>query len=550
MSARAPTDETTGEQPEGLVTKLQQAGDWGRLEWRLDNLYWIVNKSGRAQQFKLNTQQRKFIRNLRPRNLILKARQRGFSTLVQIMQLDQALFRQTHNGVTISDTLPNAVKLFAKIRFAYERLPGFMRQALPLGGITSDGLAIAHQSEHGPATSTIGVGVSARGGTVQLLHVSELGKIGRRFPERAEEIKTGAFPAVPQDGCIIVESTAEGAFGLFWDLCEPAIKRAEEGKPETSLDWRLHFFPWYEAEDYRLSPEDTALVEISPERRRYFDKLEAELGIVLDPQQRAWYVKTEEDLGKKMRQEYPSTPREAFEQAVEGAVYGEQMTWLRRHGRLVDALPINPEYPVNTYWDFGVNDATTIWFHQFIAQQHRWSYYTEGSGKGLRHWWVDVCEAHRAKHGYRWGRHFIPHDAEAEILGEHVTTKKKILEGLGMGRGQGGEIVVVPRVANLSTGIELTRAALVGNHWFDKRVADPDKGLDMGCGQGIKCLDGYQFLWDDKRGTWSAEPAHNWASHGADGWRQHAQGWKDAYGAQGGGGIPGLHAFKNRTRRG
>ncbi len=541
----------SGGADDSLARELEQAGDWRSLEWRLDNLYWIVNKQGQAQQFKLNTQQRKFIRNLRPRNLILKARQRGFSTLIQLMQLDQALFRHTHNGVTISDTLPNAIKLFDKVRFAYERLPEFVRQALPLGRMASDGLAVAHQSERGPAHSTISVGVSARGGTVQLLHVSELGKIGRRFPERAEEIKTGAFPAVPQDGCIVVESTAEGAFGLFFDLCEPALKRAEEGKPETSLDWRLHFFPWYEAEDYRLSPEDTALVGIPPERRRYFDKLEAELGITLDPQQRAWYVKTEELQGGKMKQEYPSTPREAFEQAVEGAVYGEQMTWLRRHGRLVDALPINPEYPVNTYWDFGVNDATVIWFHQFVAQQHRWSYYTEGSGKGLRYWWVDVCEAHRAKHGYRWGRHFLPHDADAEILGEHVTTKRRILEGLGMGVGQGGEIIVVPRVANLSTGIELTRAALAGNHWFDRRMADPDRGLDMGCGQGIKCLDGYQFIWDRKRGTWSTEPAHNWASHGADGWRQHAQGWIDAYGASGGGGIlPGLQAFKNRKRMG
>ena len=95
----------------------------------------------------------------------------------------------------------------------------------------------------------------------------------------------------------------------------------------------------------------------------------------------------------------------------------------------------------------------------------------------------------------------------------------------------------------------MTRKALEGNHWFDKRVADPDNGDDMGCGQGIKALDGYQFLWDDKRGVWSTEPAHNWASHGADGWRGFAQGWRDTYSGKAGGSIAGLEKFKNRKRK-
>jgi hypothetical protein len=534
---------------QAAVAAVAEAGDWQSLEWRLDNLYWIVNKDGEAQKFRLNAQQRRFVRALRPRNLVLKARQLGFSTLVQLIQLDQALFCTTHTGVTIADTLPNAGKLFAKIRFAYERLPEMVQLAFPLASMSTDGLTVGHVDDSGaPAESTISIGVSARGGTVRLLHISELAKIALKFPARAQEINTGAIEAVPRDGCIIIESTAEGAFGLFWDLCEPAIKRAEAGTPETALDWRLHFFPWYECADYRLTDSDTALVEVPPELRKYFNGLEAKLGITLDAAQRAWYVKTRERLGKKMGQEYPSTPREAFEQQIEGAVYGDQMTWLRTHGRLVDALPIDPNFPVNTFWDFGVNDANVIWFHQYIGKQHRWSYYIEGSGKGLKHWWSDVCEPHRARHGYRWGRHFLPHDADAEILGESVTTKRRILEGLGMGVGGGGQIVVVPRIANLSTGIEKTRQALQGNHWFDKRTADPENGSDMGCGQGIKALDGYQYAWDEKRGVWSAEPLHNWASHGADGWRQFAQGWTD-HALGGGPNGGGLDEFKARRRR-
>lgn len=449
------------------------------------------------------------------------------STLVEIIQLDQALFNPNHTGVVIADTLPNAGKLFKKIEFAYEHLNDILKAASPLDSKNSgSSITFAHQDANGVRhPSSISVGVSSRGGTPQMLHVSELGKISLKYPQRADEIKTGALPSVPLDGTAIIESTAEGAFGLFYDLCEPAMKRAELGQQETQLDWRLHFFPWFEAKEYRLSDEDTALVPISPDLRRYFARLEAELRITIDANQRAWYAKTLETLGKKMKQEYPSTPKEAFEQAIEGAIYGDQMTYLREQRRIVEHVPLDPNYPVDTVWDFGVaadaktgNGTNSIWFHQQVGLQHRWFYYTSGFGKGLRYWWIEVCEEHRKRHGYRWGQHFLPHDADAEILGEVVTTKHRILAELGM-----ENIVVVPRVANIDTGIELVRKGIVGNHWFNSRMADPEKGEDMGAGAGIKGLDGYQYEWDDKRGVWSNKPLHNWASHPSDAIRQWFQ---------------------------
>lgn len=517
--------------PESLAINLEAVlGESARLhdlQWRLDNLYWIVNKDGKAVQFAMNQQQRRFIARLWNRNLILKARQLGFSTLMQILHLDQAMFVSNHTGVVIADTLPNAGKLFSKVEFAYEHLPALIQQMFPVANKTKgSGIEFAHKDAEGKENpSRISVSVSSRGGTVNLLHISELGKIALKFPQRAEEIRTGALPSVPLDGIAVIESTAEGAFGLFYELCEPAMKRAEANTPETVLDWRLHFFPWYESPDYELSEADTALVDIPDSLRKYFAKLQAELRITLRPGQRAWYAKTMETLGKKMRQEYPSTPKEAFEQAIEGAVYGDQMTKLREQGRL-GVVPLDVNLPVNTFWDFGVADSTAIWFHQQVGLQHRWFYYTEGSGKGLRHWWQDVCEKHRHRHGYKWGRHYLPHDADAEMLGEVIKTKHRILDDLGMGKGDGGSIVVVPRVATISQGIEITRTALAGNHWFYDHTPDEENGDDMGAKNGIKCLDGYQFEWDDKRGVWSNQPLHNWASHGADAWRQFAQGYQ------------------------
>lgn len=556
MTAEAATEDPAQVILDFAAAAGATAEQWRSLEWRLDNLYWIVDKQAQVVRFVMNDEQRDFVRRIWYRNLILKARQKGFSTLMQMIQLDQAWWNPNHNGVVIADTLPNASKLFGKVEFAYARLPDLIKAAYPIARRESGSLlSIEHIDDKGlPAHSTISVSVSSRGGTVQLLHVSELGKIALKFPQRAEEINTGAIPSVPPDGVVVIESTAEGAFGLFWELCEPAIKRWHEKAPETQLDWRLHFYPWYTSKEYRLPLEDVPLVEITPRLTAYFRKLEVELGITIDPQQRAWYAKTMETLKGKMKQEYPSTPEEAFEQAIEGAILGEEMTWLRENGRIGE-VPLDPNYPVDTFWDFGSGKNNAIWFHQLVGVQHRWFYYLGGAMvegiKGMRFWW-EKLEAHRHKYGYRWGHHVLPHDADTTILGEVPTTYKQILEGLGMGRGDGGRIVVVPRIATIDLGIQVLKKHLVGNHWFAKHKPDEAKEEDMGAGHGITGLDGYQYEWDEKLGNWKRTPLGNWASHPTDAWRQYAQAQEMGLLTYSSTTIDGgsLARFKARPRRG
>jgi hypothetical protein len=477
--------------------------NWGDLIWRLCNLYWIVDEHGKAVKFEPNEEQLDLVRNLHTRNLILKARQMGFSTLLQILELDQAIFNANHNGVVIADTLPNAGKLFAKVEFAYGKLPQALRDALPLKSKTSKtGIEFDHEA----GASSYYVSTSSRGGTVQFLHVSELGKIARKYPERAAEIVSGAFESVPQDGVIVVESTAEGAAGEFYDLCEKALKRQAEHAPETPLDWRLHFYPWFKKAAYRLNPDD---VIVSDKDNAYFNKLQAELKVTIDPAQRAWYVKKRETLGRNMKREYPASPQEAFEQAIEGAVFGDEMTAIREAGRIT-TVPLDVNYPVNTYWDFGLGARNPIWLHQRIGLQNRWVKYFDDFGKGLG-WWWRLLEEWRMDHGeFRWGKHFLPHDADTEILGESVTTKRRILVAAGM-RNE----IVVPRVALKSTAIDLMRAKLPHDNWFDR----------VECAEGIKCIDAYQYEWNEKLGRWSNDPLGNWASHGTDAWMQYAQGY-------------------------
>lgn len=467
--------------------------------WRIENLYWIVDKGGRPVPFAPNHEQRAFYDALHTRNDILKARQLGFSTLMQVLALDQCLFNDNFAAGVIADTLPNAVKLFRKASFAYDRLPELIRQVKPLKKRTDTEMIW----ENG---SSFAVGTSARGGTLQMLHVSEMGKIARKYPEKAREIVTGAFEAVPLDGgIIVVESTAEGAAGAFYELTATALKKQEARDTLGALDFKLHFFPWYASADYRL-PSDG--IHFSDADEKYFRKVEAETGVKLSLGQRAWYVKKRETLGRDMKREYPSTPKEAFEQAVEGAIYGEEMTFMREHGRIVE-LPIDPLEPVNTFWDLGSNDHTAIWLHQQVGQWHHFIGYKHDTHVGLRKWWQRL-EDFKAEHGFeRWGKHWLPHDGNAERQGEEIESAYSILtDKLGI-----KNVEIVPRVSDLSVGIDLTRESM-------KKQA---RICSVKCSEGIKCLDAYQYLWDEKRGMWSSDPYHNWASNGADAFRQWAQ---------------------------
>lgn len=475
---------------------------WKSPWWRLNHLYHIVDEHGKAIPFRPNDEQTEYYNNLWYRNIILKSRKLGFSTLELLLNLDQALFNKDYSGIVIADTRENGGNLFSALEFAYDHLPEALKLALPLKSRESKSrLEFVHGSK-------VSVTTSARGGTPQNLHVSEMGKIGAREPAKALEIVTGSFEAVPIDGRITVESTAEGNSGQFHDLVMTALKRQQEGLPETRLDFRLHFFAWYRKKTNRLEAQG---VVISPEMEKYFRELEAKLGITFDAEQRAWYVKKQETLGRKMKREHPTTPQESFEVAIEGGVYADELAQMRERGRFLD-IPIDPNEPVNTFWDLGTNNATAIWMHQFIGMQNRFVAYHQDTGRGLQHyknWLADWAE----EHGIRWGRHYLPHDANLSILGEDVTTKYAILTS-GMNALKNAE--VVPRISDITTGIEVTRAAMVRDTYIDRER----------CAEGIKCLDAYQYKWDENRGQWSSEPLHNWASDGADSFRGWAQGYR------------------------
>lgn len=482
-------------------------------KWRLANLYWITSKGDDKSEddpdkapdvvmkFKPNRFQRRLMKNLHWRNIILKARQLGFTTFIAIMFLDSVLFRPNVRAGIIAQDLQKVEDIFRhKIKFAYDKLPEPIRNAFPLEIETKRMLRFAHNG------SEIQVGTSMRSGTYQYLHVSEFGKICAESPKKAAEVVTGSLPAAEQ-GVIFIESTAEGREGEFYAMCQRAMRLQQQGRNPSRKQFAFHFFPWWGAMEYRTDPDQVTITE---KDHAYFDEIEGKMKCIIDLEQRAWWVSTRDEVfsgqPEKMWQEFPSTPEEAFQQSSEGCYYSVQMTAARKQGRIT-TVPYTPGLPVNTFWDIGRSDGTAIWFHQRVGTQDRWIWFDEAKGEPYEYF----VKRMQAK-GWVWGTHYLPHDGNHTRQGQDYQTQlspREMLGKLGL-----RNIEIVTRVLEIQHGIQAVRDAFA-NCWFD----------EAGCKDGLIHLERYRKKWNSSGKCWTDVPEHNEHSEAADAFRQFAQGY-------------------------
>lgn len=477
-------------------------------DWRLRNLYRIVDKNGDDVRFVPNATQQAYLDGLHTRNIVLKSRQHGITTIAAILALDTALFRSNTTCGLVMHKLPDAEKVFkGKILYAYDRLPEWLKQARPIvrRDLTGE-LEFANGSK-------VYVSLSHRSGTLQFLHVSEYGPMCAFFPQRAGEVKTGALNTVSPDAIVTIESTAHGRMGDFYAMCHRARELDAMVKAGTAsltkLDYRFMFFPWFDDPVNELDPEG---VPIPAESADYFAKLEAELGITLGPRKRAWYVKKSAEQGQKMKQEHPSTPDEAFEQAIDGAYYAKEMADAAGQGRICD-LPIIPGVPVNLFFDIGMSDTTDIWFHQQIGAWHHFIDYYSNSGEQVDHYLKILREK-----GYLYGKLYLPHDGvNTDWSSTGNKTRVQIIQDQFPGK-----VVLVPRIENLQDGIDMVRQVLPRCRFDRTRCGENPAGSGRG---GLPALKAYRKKWNEQLSVWHDYPLHDWASNGADAFRQFAQGY-------------------------
>lgn len=459
--------------------------------WRLNNLYYIKDKQGRKVLFKCNWAQTTFYTALHYFNVILKARQLGFTTFIMIFFLDCCLFNDNQAAGVIAHTKDDAQDLFDnKVKFAYDNLPDWLKLSRTADTDTAKKLVFNNGS-------SFTVGTSLRSGTYQKLLVSEFGKISAKYPAKAIEIKTGALNTVEAGQMIFIESTAEGKTGEFFTMVEQSRQLQQMNKTLTLLEPKFHFFSWFDNPEYRLSSEDTALTVIPQETEEYLSGFPQ-----LTPEQKAWYAAKEKVMGDEMKREYPSTPDEAFEGSLEGAFYTQEMADVRKAGGIC-RLPYDRNYTVTTFWDIGGSrDQFSIWFYQYVNREHRFIDYHESNGQG----WNFYAKLLNEKN-YTYDKHYLPHDGKKRQVGLEVYTSVELAEQVGI-----RPVEIVPVTKSVYLDIQNHCKPILPQCIFDESK----------CALGISRLDNYRRRWDDINSMWLNDALHDEASHGADGFRTFA----------------------------
>jgi hypothetical protein len=488
--------------PESLQTILQEYPEAKEIleklsnrYWRLNNLYSIKDKKGNKIPFHFNWAQELLFNSLWFLSVVLKVRQLGITTFFCVLYLDDTLFSRNKTSAIIAHKLTDAQKIFReKIKFAWDNLPDWLKDQYEVNTDTKNELVFSLKGSGGKDASSISVSTSVRSGTVQNLHISELGYICRHYPEKAEEIKTGALNAVAAGQMISIESTADGREGDFFDICMRSLQSQKLGRSLSKLDFKFFFFPWWKHPEYILDDQ----VIITKELQTYFDELQLKIAQELTLPQRYWYAAKHRTLEEKMFSEYPSTVEEAFMASIEGAYYSTQMNRVLMEKRIT-TVPWVPTVPVDTWWDLGMDDYTVILFVQRVGREIRFINTLYGSGEGL-----EFYAAELKKLPYIYGRHIFPHDVEVRELGTGKT-RKEIAQKLGI-----MPIVVAPKLSP-DDGIAAARV-IFPQCYFDEQK----------CARLITDLQLYRKKWDEKLGVFRSDALHDEHSHGADAFRYGA----------------------------
>lgn len=448
-------------------------------EWRLRNLYYIKDPDGKRILFRPNWAQEQLLFDPHPFKIVLKARQLGITTAICIQQLDDILWNRNIQCGTIAHTLSDAEDIFKdKLKFSFDNMDARIRASFRLVGDSAKELALSNGS-------VIRVGTSLRSSTLQSLHITEFGKVCAKFPERAREIITGSLNTVHTGQKIIIESTAEGKEGYFYEMCQ----KAASAKDLTPLDFKFFFFPWWKHPEYSIGLS----TPITQELKDYFDKLSLDVLPLKEPQ-KWWYAKKAETQREDMTREYPSTPEEAFSASQEGYWYVSFMKEVYDSGH-VTTVSHDKALPVHTAWDLGQADFMAIWFFQINRA---------GDVNVIDYFQKRDCNIGQIAQilqskGYTYGTHLWPPDAEARDRAGITFSQQARPFGIS-------GIVLQPH--GLREGINQVRATL-GKCWFDSSK----------CREGLSCLENYKKKWSNAIGGWTGDPVHDDYSHGADAFR-------------------------------
>lgn len=331
--------------------------------WRINHLYKIVDQDKNLITFKCNPAQKDFYRQVHNEEgkrkyesvIVLKSRQLGFTTFFSIYALDEALFVDNTQALFIAHKVAMAEDIFEnKIKRAWASTSEKIKSLYSVDINRSNQIKFTFRNG---SISECKVDTSGRSGTISFLHVSELAKLFVELPQRAIEVVTGSFPAVPIGGFKVVESTAEGDYGLFRDLYWNAV---DNGEPKTNKEFKAFFYNW--RWDYKQL-EKTQIIPVGEMKSSGEFKKYQQTHNLTDLEISYYYQKWI-DLNQDwnlLRQEYPTTHTEAF--VSSGNRFFDTMVLERQpieKGEAVGDWVVYENYKSHKAYSMGVDPAEGI----------------------------------------------------------------------------------------------------------------------------------------------------------------------------------------------
>ena len=248
------------------------------------------------QRYYLEQKAEALARGRPPRFLVQKSRRGGITTWEQAHNYFLAT-QPNQRVVTLAHDLDSTIEIFDTAR-------GFWRygfgDAKPLAGQSNRRELLFHNGSSKFFVGTAGGEGFGRGFTLSRVHGSEVAKWPGKLKVQ-EDLLAGLTEACSH-GEVVLESTANGASGLFYELCEEA--RVGEGV------WTLIFLPWWLDDDCRLPilPKEVERLEATLTEKELF--LIDRHG--LEPDQIKWRRAKKLELKRLFPQEYPESATEAF----------------------------------------------------------------------------------------------------------------------------------------------------------------------------------------------------------------------------------------------
>lgn len=276
---------------------------------------------------------------------------------------------------------------------------------------------------------------------------------------------------------------------MAWDIFEPTIRGdAPAGPFNRGSEIWVGFNPELDTDEtyirfvkqFKLLPEGSRQVFINWYDNRFFPA-------ILRRQM------------ETMRKRDPISARTVWDGetrlTLDGAIFAKQIQDATNENRIC-SVDYVPQLPVDTYWDLGKGDHTSIWFIQRVGMRYNVIDFFEDRGEYLPYYVKKLQELK-----YNYGICYIPHD------GSHtdIKTDKSVEAQLR----KYWRVRVVPRVARKAISIEAARVV------FDNCYFDRDKTSD-----GRQRLARYKFDIDKDSGQWSKEPLHDENSDAADAFQQ------------------------------